>query len=237
MKLSFQIKTIIKAAMMVFCFTMLHAQERSYTVSIHGSITTSSRLFFNPYDADEISRNQSLPINGVWGIGIDFRRTLKGNSLYIGLSAEYLKVRERLEIQDSNGAIVIADDGYVAFPVELTGYFCIPFNSESFRMYMGGGVGAYFGERLYAYASFVSQVVERKPGFGIHVLSGFEVDLLPFLVLRSEVKFREVQFESTNVFPQPTYVSGTPLPNDNLPFRSRISIDGILVNAGIAYRF
>jgi hypothetical protein len=235
MNVSIHTKTIITLVVMVFCFQPVQSQTPRLALAVNGSITTSSRLFYHPFDPDEVTRNQSLPLDGVWGIGIDVRREL-GWNIRLGLNVELLRNEVEVKIP-VNQKKVITSDGYIAVPVELTGYFSIPFSSENFKMYMGGGVGMYFGERRYTYAGVESKITERSPGVGIHVLSGFEFVLSSVLALRTELKFRDVQFESTNVFPiDATYPPLTPLP-EQTPFPSKISIDGIQFGAGIVYLF
>ncbi len=236
MNLLTQWKTIIALVMMVFCFQRVEAQQSRYSVSVNGSVTTSSKLYYYPFDPDEVTRNQSLPFDGVWGLGIDVRRELGQSNIQIGLSAEYLRSETEIEIP-TNQKKIVTTDGYVALPVEFSGYFSIPFSTENFRMYMGGGVGMYFGERRYTHAGVESKIIGRTPGIGIHVLSGFEFNLGSNIALRTELKFRDVQFESTNVFPtDATFPPSTPLPEQS-PFPSKVSIDGILFGAGIVYHF
>ncbi|MBI5216044.1 MAG: outer membrane beta-barrel protein [Ignavibacteriae bacterium] len=235
MRFSNQWKTIITFVVMVFCFQPAESQTSRYALSVNGSITTSSRLFYHPFDPDEVTRNQSLPLNGVWGVGIDIRREL-GWNIQVGVNIELLWNEVEVEIP-GNQKKILTTDGYRALPVELSGYFSIPFSTEKFRMYMGGGVGMYFGERKYSYAGVESKITERTPGIGIHVLSGFEFALTSGIAIRTELKFRDVQFESTNVFPlDATFPPSTPLP-EQTPFPSKISIDGIQFGAGLVYQF
>ncbi|MBI3193331.1 MAG: outer membrane beta-barrel protein [Ignavibacteriae bacterium] len=183
-----------------------------------------------------MTRNQSLPLNGVWGVGIDVRREIGVSNIRLGVSAEVLWNEVAIEIP-ANQKKNITTDGYIALPVELSGYFSIPFSTESFKMYMGGGVGMYFGERRYTYAGIESKITERTPGFGIHVVSGFEFALSSNIALRTELKFRDVQFESTNVFPlDATFPASTPLP-EQTPFPTKVSIDGILFGTGFVFHF
>lgn len=222
---------------MVFYFQHVYSQDHPYSIALSGSITTTSRLYVNPYSTDQASRNQSLTIDGIWGIGIDIRRDIQGNHLSAGLSTEYLGSYEEYTIEETSGTNITPKDGYIAIPVELTGYFSIPLGTETFHMYIGGGIGVYFGERRYQIAGLSSHIVERKPVPGIHVVSGFEFDITSILFLRTELKFRDVQFETSNVFTPDQSYPGVTLPHGWKPFTSRVSIDGILINTGIAFRF
>ena len=176
-------------------------------------------------------------MNGIWGLGIDLRRTISGSKIFIGVDAEYLWMSQTFTVEDNSGVTVPVKDGYVAFPIELTGYFTIPVGGESFHVYIGGGVGMYFGQRVYSYDGIYSHISDRTPGTGIHVASGVEYNFTSTFALRMETKFREVQFQSSNEFPQlPPYVQISP-PYAGQAFDSRISIDGIYLNLGIVMRF
>src|SRR5512147_1984988 len=116
------------------------AQDRLLSVSFTGSYTTSSKIFYRPDDADEFRRSQYFPLDDIGGIGIDIRRTFPPGTIQAGLSAEFLARSTSTEIPYGSAAVP-AEDGFLAVPVELTGYFFIPVGTEEFRVYMGGGAG------------------------------------------------------------------------------------------------
>jgi len=219
---------------LVLC-SSLRAQERLFSVSINGSFTTSSKLFYAADDPDFFIRQQHHPLDNVFGIGIDVRRAIEETGLQIGLSAEYLSKTEKITIPRSSDRV---SDGFIAVPIEITGYFIIPFSSETMQLYMGGGGGIYWGTRRYEYNNIRSLTVERNVGYGIHILSGVQYSLTPKLALRSELKFRDIQFSVTNTFP-PSYSFGNTKTsqNNDIPFSSRISIDGMNLSLGLVARF
>jgi len=214
------------------------SQDHDYDLTLIGSLTTSSKLFHHPNDPDEFIRSQFLPLDNVFSIGIDLRRRLEPIDVQIGLSVEYLSKTESFNVPISGSRFVPARDGYVAIPIELSGYFFIPVGDENFRFYMGGGGGVYLGNRRYNYAGVVAQIVERNVGYGIHILSGVRYALTSMISIRSELKFRNVQFETVNKFTQSsiTYLGST-IYLDQEPLPSRISIDGMTVNAGLVFHF
>jgi len=70
-----------------------------------------------------------------------------------------------------------------------------------------------------------------------HVLSGLEVRLAGRFALRTELKFRNIQLETSQRFSAAVAVyreTTVPLPQEIL--RSRIQIDGMNLVAGIVYR-
>ena len=128
------------------------------------------------------------------------------------------------------------EDGYRAIPVELTGYFMIPFSTKKVGIFIGGGAGLYFGKRTYRLAGVEAPVVESSPGFGIHVLAGLSYSFTPWISLVGEMKFRDLQFTSSNAFsvPQITY-NGAVITVGQEPFASRVNTDGIVFQLGVAY--
>ena len=46
-----------------------------------------------------------------------------------------------------NSRQFIVTDGYELYPVELSIYYFLPFSTEDFKFYMGGGMGIYPGKR------------------------------------------------------------------------------------------
>lgn len=198
----------------------LLSQQRLYSLAVKGNFTFSSRLFTNIDAPDQFTRSQYTSINNIFGFGIDFRRGIDDTRLEVGISAEYLTAREKFISQSA-----VFEDGFWAIPVELTGYFVIPFSSESARLYIGGGAGFYWGERQLTVDDVKRTVLDSEPGIGIHVLTGFQYSLNEWFALRSELKFRDIQFETT-------VVSST-----NVPTRARINVDGMVVDAGLLLRF
>jgi hypothetical protein len=195
-------------------------QENPYSLGLKGNFTFSSRLFPNIDALDEVIRSQYTSIENIFGFGIDFRRAIDDTRLEVGVSAEYLSAREKFRSRSD-----VVEDGFWAVPVELTGYFVIPFSSEHARLYIGGGVGAYWGGRVLTVGDAKRDVLDNQPGIGIHVLTGFQYGLNDWFALRSELKFRDIQFESTV------------LSSNNEPTRARIDVDGMVVDAAVVVRF
>lgn len=219
---------------LILC-TSAEAQEHTYSISAYGAFITSSKLFHHPNDPDELRRGQYLPLDNLLSGGIDIRRELPSLRVRLGFSIEYLIKNEVINLPSASVFIPV-NDGFVAIPVELTGYFMIPVGSDHTHMYMGGGVGAYFGNRVYEFPGARAETVGRSPGLGIHVLTGFEYDAGEKISLRTEIKFRDVQFESVNQFTQPSVTyRGSVIPLNQEPQTSRINIDGMVVSFGLAY--
>jgi len=214
----------------LFFHSLALAQDKPYSLSISGSYSTSSELFYNIDDPNQA--DQFLAIDDIFGFGVDVRRRIGGDEVQVGLSIEYLSKLEPYVQPAMTDSIGFAD-GFTAIPIELTGYFVIPFSSDRVQLYMGGGAGLYLGSRQYHYGNEREQTLERKPGFGIHILSGIQYSLNPSFALRSEVKFRNVQFETTDMIPTPSAGYLTFLQQTS----SRVMIDGMTFTLGVVFLF
>jgi opacity protein-like surface antigen len=214
------------------------AQEANFSILLKGNLTTRTELFPNPDAADPLVRSQSIDLVDFTGTAIELRYHFHGSGLALAISVEYQRAIESLPLVVSFNRQVPAEDGYVAIPVELTGYFTIPASTEAFKIYMGGGVGAYFGRRHYSIAGVEAGTTEARPGFGIHVLGGLAYCFNPWLSVSGEMKFRDLQFRTVNAFP----VSQIPYGNAVVsvsrdPFESSVQTDGIIFQIGAAVSF
>lgn len=216
----------------------LQAQERPFSMILKGNFTTSSEIFPNPGSTDPIARSLSYAVDDFFGYGGELRYQFSGWNIAVGVSADYIKAGSSYTISLSPLQHVPVEDGYMVVPIEVTGYFIIPASGKTFSIYMGGGGGAYFGQRVYSLAGTEAAVTGTKPGFGIHVLGGISIHVTERFFFVGEMKFRDLQFESTNVFSMPeiTY-QGFTAPVSQAPFNSKIHIDGILFQLGAAFSF
>jgi len=216
----------------------LSSQENRYSVSIVGSFNTSSKLFRALHDANESMRNQFLPIDNIFGGGVEIRRNFEDSRIQVGLNIEYLAKTEQLTRTTSQEIRIPVKDGFRALLIELSAYFKIPIGLENLFFYMGGGAGLYFGDRQYEESGVKSKIVELKPAVGIQILCEAEYLLSNRISFRSELKFRDVHFESTNKFFQNTALYNNTyvrLPSEEM--HSRINIEGMTLNLGMAFHF
>lgn len=214
------------------------AQEQPYSLALFGTFISTSKLFHHPDDPDQIIRSQFLPLDDIFSAGLDLRRNFEQFRVQVGLSAEYISKTEMVSIPLTSTVSIPARDGFTAIPIELSGYFLIPLGDRKLQIYMGGGGGIYLGTRNYRLGEAEAPTVDRNTGYGIHVLSGIEYWIRPAVSLRSDLKFRDVQFETINRFESlsTTYLGRT-IPLDQTPLQSRVNIDGMTVTLGIVVHF
>jgi len=211
-------------------------QPEGLSLILRGTYTTSSEIFPNPGSPDPVKRSQSFLVEGFPGGGVEVRYRIPGTLLALGASVEYQRATLSTDLAVAFRNDIPVRDGYRAIPLELTGYFIIPFSTRVVQVYMGGGAGLYVGERTYELAGVTAPVVESSPGFGIHVVAGVGYALTEHFSLVGAMKFRDLQFTSTNTFPSSTITyNGAVINVGTSPFESRIHTDGIVFQLGAAY--
>lgn len=214
------------------------AQERPF--SIHGKLnfTTGSQLFPKPNSSDAGERAQFFPIEDFFGFGLEVRYRIPETNLALGISADYIRATAAQSIAVASARAIPVEDGYRVIPVELTGYFLIPISGPEFSIYMGGGGGAYFGRRIYRYANVEAEPINQGHGFGIHVLGGVGYHFMGRLSVSAEMKFRDLQFESSNAFRISEVVhDNTVIRLPTAPFTSRVHTDGVVFQISTAISF
>jgi hypothetical protein len=216
----------------------VRGQEKTFSVVLKGNFTTGSQLFPNPNSRDAFERNQFFPIEDFFGFGAELKYHIPETNIALGLSADYIRTTTLRTILRSPTVLIPEEDGYRVIPVELTGYFHIPVAGPTFGVYMGGGGGAYFGRRIYRFANVEAASVNEGHGFGIHVLGGLTYHFTERFSVEAEMKFRDLQFESSNAFSVSRIAYRTTLITVSTePFESRVHTDGVLFQVGAAVSF
>ncbi len=234
-------RRVIRVAGVMFlagAAVIAEGQERNLTILVKGNLTTRTSLFPNMNSPDPMERAESLDFTDFLGSGVEITYLFPNASLAVGISADYLRFRESNAIPVSFRTQVPSEDGYVAVPVEATGYFIIPASGQTVKVFIGGGLGVYFGRREYSLAGVEAPVVATRPGFGIHVLAGVGYRLADWFELTGEMKFRDLQFHSTNAFPVSRVpFQGSLISVSQAPFESSVQTDGIVFQFGIGVSF
>jgi hypothetical protein len=208
---------------------------------MNGVYTTTARLFLNPNSSDITIRNQSFLIEDIFNPGLDFRYRLT-EPLIIGLNIEYMAKTSggpnlRL-FSGSSAATVNVEDGFLLIPIELSIHYLIPFSTESFKFFMGGGMGYYFGEHLRKFGDVEVENAERKSAYGIHVSISMDYVINNFIAVRSEMKFRDPQFTVRNKYTKELVnYRGQVFRVPQEFFDSKINVDGVTFVLGAVFLF
>lgn len=216
----------------------LQGQEQTFTVSAKFNYTTGSQLFPNPNSPNEIERAQFFSLEDFFGYSVELRYHFPESNLALGISADYISATRPQSIQLSPSRSIPVEDGYRVIPLEVTAYFFIPVAGRTVEVYMGGGVGTYIGERIYRIADVEAASTGAGQGFGIHVLGGVGYSFTDWFSLTGEMKFRDVQFTSSNKFSVSQITYNNTVVNVGLqPRESRVHTDGIVFQLGANISF
>jgi hypothetical protein len=153
------------------------------------------------------------------------------------ISAEYLsQVRSEQRVVGSVNPprYVPVDEGYRMIPIELGAHVFLPIGSQSWKLSMGGGIGAYHTERVYSVAGVSSEPVGNRFGYGIHVSINAEYLILPKVFLTAGIKFRDPEVDVRNRFDRSSIIynnNTVPLPQGEFP--SRVNVDGMNLSLGL----
>lgn len=169
--------------------------------------TTSARIYPASRDADPSISSFYNSFTGFLSPGGDVRIILNRSNV-VGLTTQYLTARQTIySIYGYNQAGryvgVPVNDGFSLWVVELNGYFNIPILEGSWNIYLGGGPALYFGKRNL-------QIGKAEPNSplvtagGIQVSAGVSFKFADHLGLRSEMKFRSPEFNTTSSYSSPT---------------------------------
>ncbi len=215
--------------------------RNNFSLGIGAVYTTTAKVYLNPNSSDITLRNQYFLLEDIFNPSVDIRYGMT-EPLIIGLNVEYMTKTDfgstlRIFINNTT-SIINVEEGFKLIPIELSLYYQLPFSTESFKFLMGGGGGYYFGEHIRKFGDAQVESVERKAAFGIHVSLSMEYLLRQNIGLRTEMKFRDPQFNLTNKYTKSTvnYEGGT-IRLTQEQFSSKINVDGVTFILGAAIYF
>lgn len=228
----------VRTVLLILCLVWVQnalAQEGSVSIALKGNLTTSSRLFTDPNSPDMFERSQYLALQDFFGYGVELRYQIPESNIALGLSADYIRAKNDRSITIVSTVVPI-ENGYRVVPVELTGYFLIPLSGPTFGVYMGGGVGAYFGAGVYKVGDTEAPTTSTENGYGIHVLGGVSYRFTSWFSLEAEMKFRDLQFKTSNHFASSTVIyKDVVVPVE--PLDASIHTDGVVFQLGTVFNF
>jgi hypothetical protein len=218
--------------------------NKKFSFQVYATYISSSELQNDPNSTDPFERNGMVTLNGGYGYGaeLNYKPNLGNLNLTFFLSTEYFKLSENdlyLQFQqDSSSAKVAMTEAFHMIPIEFGVKWDLPVSTNSFKVYIGGGGGMYFGDRTRTIgSSLVSTTTYTKPGFSLNILSGLEYYLERNLSANLELKFREGSFDVESKFAQNSInINGVDYFLSN-PVYSRIIVDGVRISFGLKYNF
>lgn len=199
---------------------------KNFSFSVSYSYTTTSKLFLQPNSPDPLIRGIHENLDDIYNYSVEFRYRIS-EPLIIGLSAESIKktfINRNLII---GGLRAEMTDGYKLYLMELSIYYLLPFSTEQFKFYMGGGSGFYTGEHIRQFGDVNFEKEKREIGYGIHIAVGMDYLITDYFSIRGQMRFRDPEVEMKSKYSNNIvhYADRTFLISTNT-FSSKVNIDG-----------
>ncbi|HPS65174.1 MAG TPA: hypothetical protein PK447_06340 [Ignavibacteria bacterium] len=223
------------------CQQKLPENKHDFSISFGLNYISSASIQLNPFSSDIIERNTIEDVNGGYSYGISIKKRVLFDNFYISLSTEYISIKD-----NNNYETLSFDTSYINFgvkeelkviPVETAVIYKLPEFFRNFEIYIGGGIGIYFGDRVRTLYRIQSSTVEKKINLNLNVLMGTEYYLSENVSAFFEMKFREGRYEVKSRYPSNTIVLDGIQYSFSPDLHSRIFIDGIRLSGGINYYF
>jgi len=166
-------KILIKISGLVFfilCYSESKAQRieglslgRGYSIIPTVNYVSSAVIQLNAFSESAFERSQTEELSGGYGYGLTVRKKVFNEDLAFGLNVNYLYIYDNEIIQtfqegESRVRARVTEELWIV-PVEFTGYFNIPNFSDDIEVFLGGGLGAYFGDRKRTILNLESKTV------------------------------------------------------------------------------
>lgn len=212
-----------------------------YSIMPTVNYVSSATIQLNAYSKDLYERGQTEELDGGYGYGISIRKKIFNENISIGFTTEYLKIYddELTELFSTETARIRArvTEELWMMPVEFSGYFNIPNFTEDLEIFLGGGVGIYFGDRQRTVLNVQSKTISKEPSFSFVILSGMELLLSRHFSGVFEIRFRQGEYKVLSEFPVSSVtVNGNIFPLEK-NLNSKVFVDGLKLSLGIAYNF
>lgn len=214
---------------------------RGFVFSASANYVSSASILLNPGSSDIIEKNMSVDLDGGYGYGFSVRKKIFNDDIFIGISTEYIKITDdqlsTILENDYEYERVRVTETVEMIPVELSAYFNIPKFVSNLNIFVGGGVGFYFGDRTRKMTGMETQTVSKSPMFSLNVLFGAEYMLDKNFCLNMEIKVRDGKYKVRSRFPENNVTLNGQTYYFEQEFESKIFIDGLKVSFGIGYYF
>ncbi|MEO8210273.1 MAG: hypothetical protein ABI840_06905 [bacterium] len=214
---------------------------KGYSIMPSVNYVSSATIQLNAFSKDLFERSVTDELSGGYGYGLTIRKKFFRQDLSFGFTAEYLKIFDgELDQSFANDSIRVrarVSEELFLIPIEFSGYFNIPDFSEDLRIYLGGGLGVYFGDRKRTVLNIESKTISKDPGIGFVILSGMEILMSKQISGVFEMRFRQGEYSVVSEFPVSTInINGTIFPLEK-NLNSKVYVDGLKLTLGIAYNF
>jgi hypothetical protein len=227
----------IAAVLMLLVQRPAEAQDHSFSLTLRGGYTTTSKIFSNPDAVSPDLRGQYTGIDNIYAPGVELRWMIPGHPVAIALTAEYIsKSQENIQLVGflNPPRALPVKEGLRLIPVEIGALIFVPLGSEKVRLTMGGGFGMYTGQRTLTIAGVEASQQNKPFSYGIHVETSFDYRITESIFARLDMRFRDPEFTTESRFVQEaTQYGGVLVLLPRTPFRAKINMNGMNFGLGV----
>lgn len=209
--------------------------ENNFSITTNFFYNTTAKIFLTPDAENVLDKTFNFPIEDIYSYSAELRYQIS-EFLILGLSIEYMEASAKGRTLTSRQFVV--REGFTLIPIEVSAYYFLPFSTEDFKFYMGGGIGIYTGSRTREFGDIKFKDVSSEIGYGIQVSVGMDYMIFQNLSLHGELRFRDPDFRITNKYDSEfvRYNDQTFRINQD-EVASKINVDGITFGIGLAFHF
>ena len=224
---------------LVFVSAKITAQYNGndFFVSVNYIYTTTSKLYLQPYSSDPVLRGSHDDLDGIDSYSAEFGYRIY-REIVVAFSVEHMEKTYTNNNMALGGIRVNMKDGYKVLMFAFSVYYTLPFSTEYFKFFMGGGGGFYFGDQVRKLGDVTASTVTRKVGYGIQVAVGMDYLLTSQFAVRGQMRFRDPEFEMKSKYTNNivNYGDRTFLLSTNT-FNSKVNVDGMSFVIGMVFQF
>jgi len=222
--------------------SFLDIKPDNFQLAVFGNYVTSAEIEINPLTSNSIDRFSSEEINGGFGVGFSVKKRIFLDNFYISLSTEYIKINDDQNAQyiynnDTNYLKVRVYETIWMVPVELSFIFDVPSIADELKIYFGGGLGIYFGDRKRRIINFETETLSTSPKLNLQVLCGMEYKFSKNISAIMQFNFRDAQFNIHNRYTTDRFVYQGYDYFFEQDMYSKIYFDGLKICLGLSYNF
>ena len=224
---------------LIFISIVVNAQYngKNFALSVNYTYTATSKLYLQPNSSDAVLRGTHEYLDNIYNFSTEFGYRVY-RDIVVGISLAYIQktfTNTNIALGDNRASM---KDGYNVIPVELTIYYTMPFSTDYFKFFMGGGGGLYFGNHIRTLGDVTASTISRKIGYGIQIAVGMDYLLNDQFAVRGQIRFSDPEFEMKNKYSNRyvTYEGKTYYLSADT-FDSKVNIDGISFAIGLVFQF
>ncbi len=213
----------------------------NFIIGVNAVYTTTAKIYLYPNSSDIVLRNTSFPLQDIFNPALYFKYKLSSD-IILGFNTEVMTKTafgQNLTVFSGNKTVTInVQDGFELIPIELSIYYLLPFSMERYKFLMGGGAAYYYGKHIRNFGDAGVTSSETHLAYGIQVSVSMDYLLTDHIIIHGGMKFRDPQFTVKNTYTKKIVnYNGSTLDLAQDSFVSKINVDGVTFDLGMAYSF